>query len=109
MKSIEFTEIKDLQNLKMEDYQCVKEDGQWNLILARGECRTGGYDIKLKEVILEDTVLKAVVMFKDPDPKGFVTMVITYPTRKYLVNLNQEIKEIVFQRENGNILKVIHI
>ncbi|AZR74291.1 hypothetical protein BBF96_13295 [Anoxybacter fermentans] len=108
MEKIEFSEVKEVEQLKVEDYKCMKEDGQWMLILARGECRTAGYDIFLKEVTIDEGVLTAIVSYKDPDPAGFTAMVITYPTRKYILKLEKEPQKVIFKDENGDILKVIH-
>ena len=109
MEKVEFTELNSLKKLTREDYQLIKDGQQWRIILGRGECNTGGYDIKIEQIIIQTGVLQVVVSFQDPDPQAFVTMMITYPTRTYSLELNQEVKKVVFQDEQGKILRLIHI
>lgn len=104
---VKFVEERDVQRLRHEDYQLIEEDGQFYLLIGRGECRNGGYDIRLKDLILEKNVLTAIVEMRDPEPGMMVTMVITYPTRKYHLDLTEMPKEISFQQASGEILKVI--
>lgn len=109
MPKINFTELNGLNKLEKEDYQLTQDGQQWKILLSRGECNTGGYDIEVEEVTCQAGVLRVVVSLEDPDPDAFVTMMITYPTREYALELNQEFKKVVFQDKHGDILKVIHI
>lgn len=109
MKLIDFTEISEVENLTEEEYLCLMDQDELTLIVGRGECNTGGYDIRLKEVFVEDNVLTAVITHIDPDPAAFVIMVITFPTRKYVFHVDEDIKKIVIKKDEGEILKIIHI
>lgn len=104
---VKFTEVRELQKLMQEDYLLVQEGNQWFLLIGRGECRTGGYDIRLKDLTLKEGLLTATIEKHDPKPSTMVTMVITYPTRKYRLELTEKPKEITFQQASGHIIKVI--
>ncbi len=109
MVKVKFEEMKDVRNLFEEDYIVKKEDGDWIVILGRGSCRSGGYGILLKNVSLENGELRVIIKFIDPKPGAFVTMAITYPTRKYRLMIDDEFIKVNFENEFGDILKVINI
>jgi hypothetical protein len=90
MKAVSFCEVQPAPRMMEENYALVKEDGKWMLTLARGQCRTGGYDIRLSAVVMDEGVLKVTVDFVNPAPKSFVMMVITFPVRKYELLLKEE-------------------
>ncbi|MCK4259417.1 MAG: protease complex subunit PrcB family protein [Halanaerobiales bacterium] len=109
MCKISFSEIEDVRNLLKEDYLCENKGDHWVLTLGRGECRSGGYDILLKDISFENGILKAIVSKKDPKPGAFVTMALTYPTRQYSFEITEVLVQVIFESELGNILKTINI
>lgn len=109
MEKINFTETKPVARLSEPGYQCVNEDGHWVIVLARGECRSGGYDIQLRDLTMENGVVTAVISERNPDPCGFMTMALTYPTRKYVLELEHTPVQVVFRKEEGNIVEVIDL
>lgn len=109
MLDVKYMELHSSKKLKDEDYQLIKDGQRWRMLLGRGECRTGGYDIRVEKITFRAGILQVTVRFKDPDPHEFVTMMITYPTREYMLELEDELSKTIFQAENGDILKVIHI
>lgn len=102
MKPVAFHEVQPAPRMMEENYMVVKEDGQWVLTCARGQCRTGGYDIRLKEVLIDEGVLRATVELVNPAPGSFVTMVITFPVRKYELSLTEEPKRVEIQTDTGH-------
>lgn len=107
MEKIRFTETKPVPRRMEPGYLCAKEDGHWVIVLARGECRSGGYDIQLRDLTLDNGVITAVVSQRNPDPHGFATMALTYPTRKYVLELERDPVQVVFCEEQGDILDII--
>lgn len=104
---VKFTEVREVEKLMEEDYLIVQEGDQWFIIIGRGECRTGGYDIFLKDLTLEDGLLTATIVERNPKPGMMVIMVITYPTRRYRLELKEKPEKITFQQPSGDIIKVI--
>lgn len=107
MMKVDFEQVEGVQASKVENYRFLKEDGDWVVILARGECRNAGYNISLKKAELDNNQLELTVKFKDPEPGMMVAMVITYPTRKYLLKLTEKPEKVIFKTVKGDILKAI--
>lgn len=97
MAEIKFTEIRPAERVASTEQSLRNMDGKWVVTLARGECRSGGYDIELVEANEENGVLTLVYETYDPDPGSFVTMALTYPTRKYVLHLQEEPKKVIYQ------------
>lgn len=104
MKPVTFCEVQSAPRMMEENYVLGKEDGKWMLTLARGQCRTGGYDIRLQSVVMEGAVLQVTVEFINPAPASFVTMVITFPVRKYELLLTEEPERVVIALDSGKVL-----
>lgn len=97
MKKVKFVEV-NAQREAEEDYRLEQGvGGKWFLVLARGECRSGGHDIRLIDVELDNGVVTATVEKINPEPGAFVTMAITFPVRKYELDLHESPKEIRFK------------
>lgn len=65
----------------------ISDDQNTYVLLALGERRTGGYDIKVIDVVQEQAdqqpYIKVVAKEITPKPGDFVIQVITYPVAVY--------------------------
>jgi hypothetical protein len=59
----------------------VVADGSaaWMVLVAMGEQRTGGYEIRVEKITLAGSVVTVSVKQSVPPPGGVVIQVITYP------------------------------
>lgn len=105
VKAVAFHEVLSAPRMLEANYVMAKENGKWMLTLARGQCRTGGYDIRLQDVKLNDEgVLKVAVKMVNPEPYAFVTMAITFPVRKYELLIAGEPVRVEVSSETGELL-----
>lgn len=109
MKKIKFTESYDVSRISEPHYHCANENGMWEIVLARGACKTGGYDIHLHDLTMDNGVLTAVVHRQNPEPGSFCTMAITFPTRKYILDLDTAPTQVIFKDMQGEDLEVIYL
>jgi len=48
-------------------------------VVCRGECRTGGYAVRVKQALVREKTLLLEVELIDPAPEAAVTLAMTYP------------------------------
>jgi len=91
------------RNKSMENAMLLEDKGKYWVFLTRGLKPTGGYAVKVTEVITESMSssqqrLKVFYRYTDPSPDQFVTQIMTYPTDLVLVKgLKNKPDDIVFK------------
>lgn len=73
--------IRDLVNNNLEkETQSFRTINQKTyLMVTRGEMRTGGYDVTIRDIVDDGDRLTVYVKYTDPDPDDFVSQALTYP------------------------------
>ncbi|KUO65787.1 MAG: hypothetical protein APF84_00585 [Gracilibacter sp. BRH_c7a] len=72
---------KYLENNKTkETQQALNINNRTYIVLTMGEQTSGGYTIELKDLVLEDGILKVFVKYVKPGKDDMVATVMTYPS-----------------------------
>ncbi|MEW5954697.1 MAG: S-layer homology domain-containing protein [Bacillota bacterium] len=91
--------IRDLvnDNLERETQSFTTINQKTYLVVTRGEMRTGGYDVTIRDIVDDGDMLTVYVKYTDPDPDDFVSQALTYP---YVIAvIDEQDKDIRFRIE----------
>jgi len=79
-------EFRDLTGAREE----VPDLDRYVLILvARGVCPTGGYQVRVERVVRQPDGVRVLIRYRDPRPRDSVTMTMTSPVDAVLVPREQ--------------------
>lgn len=67
------------QNKERESNIIIDDNDKSYIAIIRGEKRTGGYSISIKDIEEQDESILVKVEYLDPDPEKMVMQIITYP------------------------------
>ncbi len=96
------------KNKTRETAGLYEEEGNFWVLLTRGQKPTGGYGIRITGVYLEESKnqagrLKVIYEYIDPGPGQFVTQVLTYPVELVLLKgLKEKPGNVSYIKEPGN-------
>ena len=113
-KTVDFTQVEEadipeqiteiLPNYRTKEKALVcKVKDEIYVVVTRGEKSSAGYEVKVKEIFLEEeegeTVVRVIAQFVDPKPGEVLAQVITYPYTVVKTKLSELPKKVVLDKE----------
>ncbi|TCS83042.1 protease complex subunit PrcB family protein [Tepidibacillus fermentans] len=81
-------------NRSKEKHSVIETNSKIYIVVTRGEKRTSGYEIIVKNIDVKETEIHITFQYKDPKPDSLVMQVLAYPL--LILEIEKTDKTIVF-------------